>query len=504
MSNKTYIAIDLKSFYASVECMERKLDPMTTNLVVADESRTEKTIGLAVSPSLKSFGIPGRPRLFEVVQRVKEVNGERRRKAGRLVGESYDLNELQANPSLAVSYIVAPPRMAYYMEYSTRIYRVYLKHVAPEDIHVYSIDEVFIDATPYLKGMTGREFAKMLMQDVLVTTGITATAGVGTNLYLAKVAMDIVAKHAPADEDGVRIAELDEMSYRRLLWDHRPLTDFWRIGKGIEGALEKHGIYTMGDIARCSVGDQFSHYNEGLLYKLFGVSAELLIDHAWGWEPCTIGQIKAYRPQSSSLSSGQVLQHPYNYEKAKLVLREMTDLLVLDIVEKGLVTDQIVLTIGYDIENLTNPAIRKHYSGPVTTDHYGRNVPKHAHGTRTLDKYTSSTKAILEAVTELYERIVNPHLLIRRINVSVNRLKDEQDAKRQQPASEQLSFFDDPEAIDRARAEEEDSLQKEKQIQAAIIDIKKKFGKNAILRGMNLVEGATAKDRNSQIGGHKA
>ena len=504
MSNKTYIAIDLKSFYASVECMERKLDPLTTNLVVADESRTEQTIGLAVSPSLKSFGVPGRPRLFEVVQKVKEVNNERWRKAGKLVGESHDLNELKANPALAVSYIVAPPRMAYYMEYSTRIYQVYLKHVASEDIHVYSIDEVFIDATPYLKGMSGREFARKLIKDVLATTGITATAGVGTNLYLCKVAMDIVAKHAEADQDGVRIAELDETSYRKLLWDHRPLTDFWRVGKGIERTLEKHGLYTMGDVARCSVGDQFSRYNEGLLYKLFGVNAELLIDHAWGWEPCTIEQIKAYRPQSTSLSSGQVLQCPYNYEKAKLIVREMTDLLVLDMVEKGLVTDQIVLTIGYDVENLTDPKISKLYKGEVTTDHYGRKVPRHAHGTKNLGKYSSSTKTLLAAVTELYERIADPNLLIRRINVSVNYLKDESEAKRQQPASEQLSIFDDLEALDRGRAEEEASLQKEKQIQAAILDIKKKFGKNAILRGINLMEGATAKDRNAQIGGHKA
>lgn len=506
MSEKTYIAIDLKSFYASVECIERKLDPLTTNLVVADQSRTEKTIGLAVSPSLKSFGIPGRPRLFEVVQKVKEVNNERRRSAGKLVGESYDINELKANPSLAVSYIVAPPRMAYYMDYSTKIYQVYLKHVAPEDIHVYSIDEVFIDATSYLKirGMTGHEFAMMLIKDVLANTGITATAGIGTNMYLCKVAMDIVAKHVEADADGVRIAELDEMSYRKLLWNHRPLTDFWRVGKGYERTLEANGLYTMGDIARCSVGDPFSRYNEGLLYKLFGVNAELLIDHAWGWEPCTIEQIKAYKPQSTSLSSGQVLHCPYDYEKAKLIVREMTDLLVLDIVEKGLVTDQIVLTIGYDIENLTDPKISKLYKGPVTTDHYGRKVPKHAHGTTNLPKYSSSTKAIITAVTELYERIVDPNLLVRRINVVVGRLKSEDAVKNQPPVTEQLSIFDDYEAMDRERAEEEASLQKEKQMQSAIIDIKKKFGKNAILRGMNLEEGATARDRNAQIGGHKA
>ncbi len=506
MSEKTYIAIDLKSFYASVECIERGLDPMTTNLVVADESRTEKTIGLAVSPSLKSFGIPGRPRLFEVIQKVREANYERRRRAGRLVGESYDINELRSNPSLAVSYIVAPPRMAYYMDYSARIYQVYLRHIAPEDIHVYSIDEVFIDATSYLKTrkMTGHEFARMLIKDVLATTGITATAGIGTNLYLCKVAMDIVAKHVEADEDGVRIAELDEMSYRRLLWNHRPLTDFWRVGKGYQNTLEANGLYTMGDIARCSVGNPYGRYNEGLLYKLFGVNAELLIDHAWGWEPCTIEQIKAYKPQSNSLGSGQVLHCPYNFEKAKLITREMTDLLVLDLVEKGLVTDQLVLTVGYDIENLTDPKISKLYNGPVTTDYYGRKVPKHAHGTANLGKFSSSTKAILAAVDELYERIVDPNLLVRRINIVANRLKDENEVKSQPAPAEQLSIFDDFEALDRERAEEEASLQKEKQMQSAIIDIKKKFGKNAILRGMNLEEGATAKDRNSQIGGHKA
>lgn len=503
---KTYIAIDLKSFYASVECLERKLNPMTTNLVVADESRTEKTIGLAVSPSLKSFGIPGRPRLFEVIQKVKEVNNNRRRKVGKLVGESYNINELNSNPYLAVSYITAPPRMALYMEYSTRIYQIYLKHVAPEDIHVYSIDEVFIDASSYLKsrGMTGREFARMLIKDVLSTTGITATAGIGTNLYLCKVAMDIVAKHVDADEYGVRIAELDEMSYRLQLWDHRPLTDFWRVGKGYEKTLEANGLYTMGDIARCSVSNSFGKYNEGLLYQLFGVNAELLIDHAWGWEPCTMEQIKVYKPQSTSLGSGQVLHCPYDFEKAKLITKEMTDLLVLDLVEKGLVTDQLVLQIGYDIENLSNPEISKLYTGPVTTDHYGRKIPKHAHGTANLGKYSSSTKTIIKAVTELYERIVDPHLLIRRVNITACRLKDEEEARNLPPVIEQLSIFDDYEALERERAKEEASLQREKQMQSVIIDIKKKFGKNAIFRGMNLEEGSTAKERNTQVGGHKA
>ena len=431
---------------------------------------------------------------------------QRKRKVGRLIGESYDINEINNDPRLAVSYIVAPPRMAYYMDYSARIYQVYLRHVAPEDIHVYSIDEVFIDATSYLKplGMNGHEFARMLIKDVLKTTGITATAGIGTNLYLCKVAMDIVAKHAQADEDGVRIAELDEMRYRKLLWDHRPLTDFWRVGKGYAKSLESQGLYTMGDIARCSVGGQFSRYNEDLLYRLFGVNAELLIDHAWGWEPCTISEIKAFKPQSTSLCSGQVLHCPYEFEKAKLITREMTDLLVLDLVEKGLMTDQVVLTVGYDIENLTDPSIRCRYTGPVTTDHYGRQVPKHAHGTANLGKYSSSTRAILGAVTELYERIVDPNLLVRRLNITVGRLKSEDEVRNQPSATEQISIFDDPNALERERAEEEASLQKEKQMQSTIIDIKKKFGKNAILRGMNLEKGATAKDRNSQIGGHKA
>ena len=504
-SDKVYIAIDLKSFYASVESIERKLDPMTTNLVVADKGRTEKTIGLAVSPSLKSFGIPGRPRLFEVVQKVKEVNNERRRRSGKLVGESYNINELKADPSLAVSYIVAPPRMAHYMEYSTRIYQVYLKHVAPEDIHVYSIDEVFIDATGYLKsrGMTGHEFARMLIRDVLATTGITATVGIGTNLYLAKVAMDIMAKKMPADEDGVRIAELDEITYRKELWDHRPLTDFWRVGKGYERTLEANGMFTMGDVARCSIGGMFERRNEALLYKLFGVNAELLIDHAWGYEPCTIEAIKSYKPETKSLTSGQVLHCPYEFEKAKLVIREMADLLSLDLVEKGLVTNQIVLTVGYDIENLTDPTISKLYKGEVTTDHYGRKVPKHSLGTANF-KYTSSTKRIVQEVSDLFDRIVNPDLLIRRMNISVNRLILEGDVKDTSTGSEQLSMFVDYEEEERKRAEEDATMKREKQMQTAIIDIKKRYGKNAILKGMNLEEGATAKDRNSQIGGHKA
>ena len=500
---KVYIAIDLKSFYASVECRERGLDPMTTNLLVADGTRTEKTICLAVSPSLKKYGISGRARLFEAVQAIKAANYERMQKApgGRLTGKSYDANLLGSDPSLAIDYIVAPPRMAYYMEYSTRIYQVYLKHVSPEDIHVYSIDEVFIDATGYLKstGKTAYEFTRMLIRDVLRTTGITATAGIGTNLYLCKIAMDIVAKRVEADEDGVRIAYLDEESYRRQLWSHRPLTDFWRVGKGYARTLEAHGMYTMGDVARCSVGDVHSYYNEDLLYKLFGVNAELLIDHAWGFEPCTIAEIKAYRPESNSISSGQVLSTPYDFIKARLIVREMTDLLVLELVDKGLHTDQIVLTVGYDVENLA-----RGYVGETTTDHYGRKVPKHAHGTATLSGHSSSTKEILEATTRLYERIVNPKLLIRRINVTANHVLSEGEIPNREAGGEQMDMFTDYEALEQERRDREESLEKEKRRQKTVIDIKKKYGKNAILRGMNLEEGATAKERNRQIGGHKA
>ena len=506
MEQKTYIAIDLKSFYASVECRERGLDPMTTNLVVADSSRTEKTICLAVSPSLKKYGIPGRARLFEAIAAVSQANAMRRRNApGRQFrGKSTDAAALAADPTLELDFIVAPPRMAYYMQYSTRIYQVYLRHVSPEDIHVYSIDEVFIDATPYLRGrgMNGHEFARMLIRDVLSTTGITATAGVGTNLYLAKVAMDIVAKRVEADADGVRIAELDEDSYRRLLWDHRPITDFWRVGRGYARTLEKYGMFTMGDVAKCSVGlDRF--YNEDLLYKLFGVNAELLIDHAWGYEPCTIAHIKSYKPSSNSLSSGQVLQCPYDFRKGRLIVQEMTDFLVLDLVDKGLVTDQIVLTVGYDIENLTNPYIRDRYAGEVTTDFYGRQVPKHAHGTANLGGYTSSTKKIVEATLELYDRIVNPDLLVRRINVVAARLLGESEGQKRAPTGEQLSIFDPTvEVIEAREAAEQQALDREKKVQRTVIDIKKKYGKNAILKGMNLQEGATGRDRNRQIGGH--
>ena len=506
---KTYIAIDLKSFYASVECKERNRDPLTTNLVVADKSRTEKTICLAVSPSLKSYGIPGRPRLFEVVQKVREANNKRRWKAPNRTfnGSSDDKAELDANPALEIDYIVAPPRMAYYMEYSTKIYNVYLKYVAPEDIFPYSIDEVFMDVTDYLQTyrMTARELAMTMIQDVLKTTGITATAGIGTNMYLCKIAMDIVAKHIEPDKNGVRIAELDEMSYRRKLWSHRPITDFWRVGNGYAKKLEEHGLYTMGDIARCSIGKPNELYNEELLYKLFGINAELLIDHAWGYEPCTMEQVKAYKLETNSVSSGQVLHCPYDYEKAKLIVKEMTDQMVLDLVDKGLVTDQLVLTIGYDIENLSNPNLKYQYQykGEVTIDRYGRKVPKHAHGTANLEKKTSSTRLITNAVMDLYDRIVDEHLLVRRITITANKLVDEKSVK-QEDEYQQLDLFTDYEAQRKKQAEEDEKLERERRVQEAMLSIKKKFGKNAVLKGMNLEEGATAKDRNEQIGGHKA
>ena len=455
-SGRTYIAIDLKAFYASVECMERGLDPLTTNLVVADASRTEKTICLAVSPSLKAYGISGRARLFEVVERVKEVNAERRRKAGCLSEKSFNANELAADPSREVDYLIAPPRMAKYIQVSTQVYNVYLKYIAPEDIHVYSIDEVMMDVTNYLQTyrMTARELAKVMISDVLHTTGITATAGIGSNLYLCKVAMDIMAKHVQPDKDGVRIAELDEMSYREQLWAHRPLTDFWRVGRGYAKKLEAIGIYTMGDVARCSIGKPNEYYNEELLYRMFGINAELLIDHAWGWEPCRMQDIKACRPETNSICSGQVLQCPYSFEKARLVVREMAEAVALDLLEKKLVTDQLTLTVGYDIENLTDPERRKHYTGPVTTDHYGRRIPKHAHGTANLGQYSSSAHDLMEAVSELYDRIMDPALLVRRLSISANHLVDEVTARqRQQP--EQLDLFTDYAAQEQQRAEQD-------------------------------------------------
>ncbi len=484
MKNRTYISIDLKSFYASVECMERGLDPLTTNLVVADASRTEKTICLAVSPSLKAYGISGRARLFEVVQKVREI---------------------KASQGISIDYIIAPPRMAHYIEYSTRIYNIYLKYIAPEDIHVYSIDEVFIDATNYLKtyNLSARELAAKMILDVLKTTGVTATAGIGTNMYLSKVAMDIQAKRIPKDERGVQIAELDEMSYRCMMWTHRPLTDFWRVGKGYAKKLEEQGLFTMGDIARCSIGKPTDFYKEDLLYKLFGVNAELLIDHAWGWEPCTISDIKAYKPRTNSIGSGQVLHCAYTFDKARLIVREMTDLLVLDLVEKRLVTDQLVLTVGYDIENLTEPKIKKLYHGAITTDHYGRKVPKSAHGTINLGVQTSSTKIILNAVTELFERIVDRNLLVRRINITANHVVDELTVEKTDNFK-QINLFTDYDREQSEKEDEEMELAREKRMQKVMLEIKNKYGKNAVLKGMNLEEGATTLDRNKQIGGHKA
>ena len=505
--NRSYIAIDLKSFYASVECIERGLNPMTTNIVVADAERSEKTICLAVSPSLKSHGISGRPRLFQVVQRINAINAERKCKApgGRFTGSSFDDNVTASSPEYSVDYIVAPPRMAKYMEVSTEIYNIYLKYIAPEDIHVYSIDEVFIDATDYLKtyNMSPRELAMTMIKDVLDTTGITATAGIGTNLYLCKVAMDIEAKHIEPDKDGVRIAELDEMSYRRKLWDHRPLTDFWRIGKGYAEKLEKIGLYTMGDIARCSLGGPGEYFNEDMLYRMFGVNAELLIDHAWGWEPCRISDIKGYKPRNRSIGSGQVLHEPYTYEKAGIVVREMIDALSLDLVEKGLVTNQLVLTIGYDIANLSNPRLSAQYRGQVSTDRYGRSIPKHAHGTENLQRKTSSSQVIADAMMNLYRRITDKNLLIRRIAMSANRVTDEK-CMEEKPEFQQLDFFTDYKALQQQMEEEKSRLQEERQMQETLLNIKKKFGKNAVLKGMSLQEGATARDKNNQIGGHKA
>ena len=499
---REFIAIDLKSFYASVEAVERGLDPLSVNLVVADTSRTEKNICLAVSPSLKAYGIPGRARLFEVVRRVGEVNAERRAKAPGcgFTGSSCDAKELQEHPELSVSYIAATPRMSLYIRYSTDIYRIYLKYVAPEDIHIYSIDEVFMDVTDYLGAyrLTARELAKRMIQEVLELTGITATAGIGSNLYLCKVAMDIVAKHVNPDEDGVRIAQLDETSYRRMLWSHRPLTDFWRIGRGYARRLEENGLMTMGDVARCSLGKEADYYNEDLLYRLFGVNAELLIDHAWGWEPVTIADVKAYKPESKSIGSGQVLQYPYGYDKARLVVREMADQLALDLVDKKLVTDQLVLTVGYDIENLKGV-----YQGEVTTDRYGRAIPKHAHGTANMEEYTASTRRIVTAALELFDRIVDRSLLVRRFYLTATRVADERSAP-DKKAFEQMDLFTDYAASQERKAEESAELEREKKVQRTMLDIKRRFGKNAILKGMNLEEGATAKERNNMIGGHRS
>ena len=498
--NRVYACIDLKSFYASVECRERGLNPLTTNLVVADESRTEKTVCLAITPSMKQYGLGGRARLYEVVQKVREVNYQRKKANYYKPFSNKSTNdlELKKDKSLELDYIIASPRMAYYMDYSTKIYNVYLKYIAPEDIYVYSIDEVFCDITNYLNynNMTPRELVTKMIHDVYETTGITATGGIGTNMYLAKVAMDIVAKHTEPDIFGVRMAELDELSYRKTLWNHQPLTSFWRVGNGYAKKLESNGLYTMGDIARCSIE------NEDLLYKLFGVNAELLIDHAWGWEPCTIKDIKSYKPDRKSLGSGQVLHCPYNYKKAKLIVKEMADLLSLDLVSKKLVTDQLVMTVGYDIENLTNPSIRNKYNGEVTTDHYGRKIPKHSHGTINIDHQTSSSKVIIEKMVELYENIVNKDLLIRRINIVANNVVDENKIK-DKPQYQQFDLFTNYQELDEKNKKQKEEEKEEHKLQNVLLSIKQRYGKNAILKGMNLEDGGTTIDRNGQIGGHK-
>ena len=549
--NRTYLAIDMKSFYASVECQERGLNPLTTHLVVADVSRTEKTICLAVSPSLKAYGIPGRARLFEVVTKVREVNARRLQKSPghRFTDKSYDADRLAADPSLELTYIAAVPRMALYMEYSTRVYQIYLRYISSQDIHVYSIDEVLMDVTDYLGtyGLTARELAKKMVREVYQEIGITATVGIGTNLYLAKVAMDIMAKHVAPDQDGVRIAELDEISYRRQLWSHRPLRDFWRVGPGYVRKLEENGMYTMGDIARCSLGKPGSFWNEDLLYRLFGVNAELLIDHAWGWEPCTMDLIKAYKPDNKSFSSGQVLPEPYSAGKTRTVVHEMAEAAALSLVEKQMVTDQLFLTIGYDISNLNpggrtgnDPADRaaaaggayssdrstgsgssgaadrkdsmnsmadgvSSYRGEISTDYYGRKIPKHAHGTANLDRLTSSGKLISKAVLELYDRIINPDLLIRRIYLGVNHVVSEEEAAaKADDTFEQLDLFTDYQALEEKRKKEEEALSKEKKLQKAMLDIRKKYGNNSIVKGLNMKEESTGLERNKYIGGHKA
>lgn len=513
---RAYIAIDLKSFYASVECVERHLDPLTTHLVVADESRTEKTICLAVSPSLKKYGIPGRARLFEVNQKVKEINGLRQREVLRLkrAGKnslsnetreepfSADATALAKDPFLMLRPLIAPPRMALYMEYSSRVFNIYQKYVSAEDIHVYSVDECFIDVTNYLATykMTAEQLARKMILDVLKQTGITATAGIGTNLYLCKVAMDIVAKHIPPDGNGVRIAKLNEKTYREQLWAHQPLTDFWRIGKGYADKLAQHGMYTMGDVARCSIGTGSQTNNEELLYKLFGINAELLIDHAWGYEPCTMKEIKNYRPEAHSLSRGQVLSEPYSYERCRVIIKEMADQLALELVEQCVVTDQIGLSIGYDTDNITDPKTR--FTGEVTSDRYGRKMPKPAHGSIDLGEYTSSAKIMIERAVELYERITNPSLHIRRIYIGANRVNPESETVKE--IGKQTDFFSDPvfdEEQERIKAK---ALEEEKNLQKAMLEIKKKFGKNAILKGISYEEGATARERNGMMGGHKA
>lgn len=501
MKERTYIAIDLKSFYASVECADRHLDPLTTYLVVADESRTEKTICLAVTPALKAYGISGRARLFEVVQRVKEINKERLQclPGHTFASSTFSSTALNNDPSLELAYIVAVPRMQLYMDYSTKIYNIYLKYIAPEDIHVYSIDEVFMDVTDYLSlyRMTAQELCMTMIREILYTTGITATGGIGTNLYLAKIAMDIVAKRVPADENGVRIAELNEYTYRQLLWTHTPITDFWQVGEGSAKRLKEHGIYTMGDIARCSMGKPGEFHNEDLLYKIFGIRAEILIDHAWGYEPATIPLIKSYVPENNSISSGQVLHRPYAYEETLLIVKEMTDLLVLDLVDKKVLTDQLTLTLGYDHEGMEG------YTGTIVRDYYGRLHPKHSHGTVNLGKMSSSTQLIMKCMIDLFQKIANPDLMVRRVNITANHITREENVPLL-PAFEQLTLFTDYDQIQRERQKEIALIQTEKNLQRAMLSIKKRHGKNAILKGMNFLEGGRTIERNAEIGGHRA
>lgn len=496
-----YLCIDLKSFYASVECVQRGLDPLTALLVVADESRTEKTICLAVSPALKAYGISGRARLFEANEQVRLANAARLQKipTHRFSGSATDARALERDPTLEIAFIAAPPQMGKYMEVSSAIYNVYLRYIAPEDIHPYSIDEVFIDLTAYLKTYhaSPEQLAQMLVRAVLEETGITATAGIGTNLYLAKVAMDIVAKKMPPDESGCRIARLDEMSYRRQLWEHQPITDFWRVGKGYARKLEKYGMKTMGDVALCSVGRAGDYRNEALLYKLFGVNAELLIDHAWGYEPCTMEHIKAYKPTTNSISTGQVLCSPYSVEKARLIVGEMVDSLMLDLVEKRLKTDQILLTIGYDRESLR----ASDYDGPVVTDPYGRSIPRHSTGTVNLGGHSSSTRLVMEKVLALYDRIVGAQLLVRRLTLAANHVLPEDQIPPPQPL--QLDFFSDMEEKQSQQQKRTCTEERERRQQETILQIKRKFGKNAILKGMNYQQGATARQRNEQVGGHR-
>lgn len=494
---RVYACIDLKSFYASVECNERDLDPLKTNLVVADIERTKKTICLAVSPSLKKYGLKGRCRLFEVEKRMRIVNEERRRNNKQnFTGSSFNSDELASNLNLKIDYIVAKPRMSYYMKYSTKIYNIYKKYISADDIYVYSIDEVFCDLTDYLHiyKLDARELVTKIIHDVYNETGITATAGIGTNLYLAKVAMDIVAKKCEPDNYGVRIAFLSEKLYREQLWGYESLTSFWRVGPGIAKKLSEMHIYTMGDLAR------FSLTNEDKLYKVFGINAELLIDHAWGYETCTIASIKNYQPQANCLTQGQVLHCAYDFKKARLIVSEMADLLSLDLVEKRLITDKIVLTIGYDmLDDFTNTV--NQYNGDFIIDNYGRNLPKPAHGTATIDHKTSSAKKIINATIKLYDSIVNENLLIKRINLTALNVVSEDEFDKVKRVY-QYSLFSNNEEINHQKELENIDEISENKLQHTIIAIKKKYGKNALLRGVNFLDGSTMRERNDQIGGH--